>query len=237
MSRIKLILVGLLTMTMFSTVASGSALAGTVDLKVNGKTAVTATGTLNGTKKAGTPSELTVEKGPTIVCEGASIVSANSTLEGNASKDEVRSPGLEIDFATNCKVKNNAAEEADCKVKEPIAVVAETESATLSGTTANITFIQKGTTPFTKVTISQVSGKPTCNFVVSGAEVTGKQKCTTPEATTERVKQTLKCEKSGSELKFAGKKAEFLVTAEYGISAITVGTENLKEPPFAIESS
>jgi hypothetical protein len=229
MSRIRLILLSLFAVFAVSAVASASASAevcgageggGDVALCIE-KEEIASPGhhakiPVESKIVAGTVATLTVTGGPIIVCKKADDEGEFDRGKDNPSEslelEDSFNPeisDLKITF-TECEVSNAKTK---CEVTEPI--VAEGGGDNLDARfkeadNEHVLIKPSQGTVFTKITIKAKAGQE-CVLAITEGEVTGEQECELPGAAVEKVEHEVKCNTTGSKLKFAGKVATFSV--------------------------
>jgi hypothetical protein len=217
MSRIRLVLLTLVSLLALGGLSSASASAaecpdtikgGDNALCIEGKEA--APGTYPFTDKlTSATAVLAMAGGPTFTCKketstGEFEVPGDGEPSGEPSASDIR-----LEF-TECKVTNS---EANCELSEPIVVEGGTGDnldAELNKARTELTYTPSEGTTFTTFKVKSKLGK-TCAFAGSYV-VKGSQACKLPGDETEATTHTVECLASGSKLTAAEKQVTFTAT-------------------------
>jgi hypothetical protein len=221
MTRIRLVLLGVLAVVAASALASTSASAAEcpdtvkgadVALCIEGKEAADGVYPFTSVKKPNTVFELNVKNGPRMVCENAKNAGEFEVKDAGTPQLEVSD--LVIEFSGNCKVTTN---EPECEV-EPIVLNGGGDGIDGSITKTN-EMAMKPSTGKVLGTL-KIKSKPGHVCVLSKeATIEGGQIMKLPGSTTETTRHELVAEASGSSLTISGIEATFVLTEEMELTS------------------
>jgi hypothetical protein len=155
---------------------------------------------------AGTVVTLTMTGGPTIVCKTANDEGEfDRGTSGVELEDSFNPEGSDVKLIfSQCEVANAKTK---CEVVEPIVIDGGGDNLDATFKEADnehVTFRPSTGTLWTRLTI-RAKQQQECALAITEAELTGEQECELPEAAVEKVEHEVKCNTTGSKLKFAGK--------------------------------
>jgi hypothetical protein len=214
MSKLRLLVVGVIAMVAVGIAATGSASAGTLGgtcesgsfWKVcvespagSGLKLIEGSTTIVGVKEGGA-SILKVTEGPEVSCEKAA---ATGTINNHGATENATLEKVVIKFTGNCKVLN-----AEAKCEAPAEIATLSLGATAPEGPSDLKFAPEGSEIFAEFTIKSKK-EQTCAFAIANGKVTGTQLCVLNGAELDAVTHLLECLATGSSLKFGGKAATF----------------------------